>query len=93
MPSSTESESARHHIVVVNDFPVGQMTRASELAQTNLGSLLDDCDVFDLQTGPGLGGQHRIFDVVDIPHQTHFAHVDLLQSRFNEAAACIGVVV
>ena len=42
---------------------------------------------------PFLVSDHRVLDVVHVLDQTHFAHVDLLQAGFDEAAAGIGVVV
>src|ERR1017187_3380836 len=36
---------------------------------------------------------HGILDIVNIPHQTHFPNIDLLQTGFDEASTSIGVVV
>src|SRR5258708_39699305 len=69
------------------------MDRPGELAQANLRPLGDDGDVLHPQRSTALGHDDRVRDVLDVPDQSHFPNIELLETRFDEAAARVGIVV
>src|SRR5437660_90546 len=52
-----------------------------------------DRNIPNTQRGTALRRDDGVFDVVDVSDQADFTDVDLLQSRFDEAAACVDVVI
>ena len=88
-----QQHDAGDHVVVVDDLAVLAADRAGELAQPDLRPLRHHGDILHAQRRAVLGREHRVLDVVHVADQAHFAHVDLLQAGFDEAAAGVDVVV
>src|SRR6266852_4199290 len=69
------------------------MNRPGELAEPDLRALRDNGNIPHAQRSARLGDNDCVFYVLYIPDQADFADIDLLQTGFDEAATCIGVVV
>ena len=66
--------------------------RFADLAQANLGSLLDDGDIFHANVRTIDRHDDRVFDVLDISVQALCLNVDLLGTSLDKAAAAVGIV-
>ena len=69
------------------------MNGSGKLAEADLRALGHHGNILDAQRRAVLGRDDRVFDVLHIPYQSHFTNVDLLQARFDEAAAGVDIVV
>ena len=85
--------NAFDHVVIVNHDAVATMNRSSNLSQSNPGPLGDNGNVLDAYRCALLRFQHSLFNILDIPHQSHRANVDLLGAFFNKAATGVCVTV
>ena len=81
------------HVVVVDDLSISAMDGRADLSQPNFGALSYGGDVFHMQHRSVLGGDGGVFDVGHAAVEADDAHINLLQSRFDEAAPGVGVVV
>src|SRR5216683_6770499 len=88
-----EQDDALYHVVVVDDMAVLSMNRLSIAAQPDLGTLSHNGNVLDTQCRSVLRFDDGVFDILDRSHETERAHVHLLQSRLDKAAARIYVIV
>ena len=88
-----QQHDAGNHIVVIDDPAVRVPGRPGKLAQAYLRTLRNDGDIADAERRAVLGQNHGVLDIVNVPNQTHFPNIDLLQAGFDKAAAPIGVVV
>ena len=57
------------------------------------GPCANDGDILHAQRRAGLGNNHCVFDIPDVPYQAYFADIDLLEACFDEASARIRIVV
>src|SRR5713226_7248028 len=69
------------------------MNRPCELAEPDLRALRDNGNIPHAQRSASLGDDDCVFYILYVPDQANFADIDLLQAGFDEAAACVGVVV
>ena len=69
------------------------MDRLGELSEPDLRSLIHGGDVANAQRRPVAGLDHGVVDIPNGFDQPYRANIDLLQSRLNEAAAGIHIVV
>ena len=88
-----QESNARDDVVVVNNPSIFAVNRPGELAQANLWSLRDEGDVPHANRRAAFGQDNRALDVLHSSDEAHLAHVDLLQTGLDEAAAGIHVVV
>src|SRR6266481_1687364 len=91
--SLAQQHDALDYIVVVDNVSVSAVNGLAIFSQANFWPLLNRADIPNTERGTVLGVDHRVCDVIDGTDQTDSAHIHLLQSRFNEAAARIYVVV
>src|SRR5580704_3792076 len=88
-----QEHDTRDHVVVVDDFPVFAMNRASKLAESNFRALGHDGNILDSERRAILGSEDGVFDITDGSDQSNFADIDLLLAGFDETAARIYIVV
>src|SRR5262249_23398037 len=69
-----------HDVVVVEDVSVGAVDRLTELAESNLCTLFDGCNIAHTERGAVFGGEDGSPDVVDRCHLTHGADIDQLEA-------------
>src|SRR5277367_486720 len=69
------------------------MDGRADLSQANFGALGDGGDVFHPQHRSVFGGDGGVLDVRHATEKTHDPDIDLLQSRFDETATGISVVI
>ena len=84
---------ALNHIGLVDDAPVLHVVGSGHVAQPDFWTLGHVRDVLHPKSGPGLGFQDGLLDVVHVAEEPERADVHLLHADFDKAAAGIDVVV
>src|ERR1039457_343539 len=89
----SQQHNTGNDIVVIDDPAILVPDRPGKLSQAYLRTLCNHGDIANAERRAVLRQNHGILDIVNIPHQTHFPNIDLLQTGFDEASTSIGVVV
>src|SRR5208283_66310 len=79
-------------VVVIHDGAVVAADGLADLAETDLGALCDNSDIFYAKRRTVLGLQERLFDLLDAVEQSHGADIDLLRTRLDKTAAGVDVI-
>src|SRR5579883_1830538 len=83
----------RDHIGIVDQLAVFAPNGARKLTQPNLGPLLNDSNVFEVDRRAVLRQNDGVLDIIHVLDEPDLTNIELLQSDSTEAAAGISVAV